>query len=314
MREQKALQHIEVETVDSMMKKKQKLKSHQNIDESIPQYYEPDASEANQYMATLGAKAKVHFYNQSKGVDEKRELQLSIPIESRQKSIAWENATTVEEDFEKYPTAAPKKAEFSMLPGVVLEDKGLKRVIKELKETLYRKERLELLRCVKHKLESKPRETKSDFMVRLQDLLNEKKEIQIEKLKERYGKKEKTLLERLERAKERVEKESSDTTSSMIEAGIAVLGALFGRSTPTKIGRAVSKGGKILKERGDVSRAEERMLSVADDLEALEYELEDKVDLLNEEYSIESVKVETFALKPRKTDIDIEICAVVWRV
>lgn len=50
--------------------------------------------------------------------------------------------------------------------------------------------------------------------------------MEIEKLQVRYGKK-KTLLDRLSRAKERVEKESSDSTSSMIEADIAVLGPLF---------------------------------------------------------------------------------------
>ena len=49
-----------------------------------------------------------------------------------------------------------------------------------------------------------------------------------------------------------------------------MLGALFGRTSPTKIGRAVSKGSKILKERGELSRAEERMLAVQEDIEDLE--------------------------------------------
>jgi hypothetical protein len=41
-------------------------------------------------------------------------------------------------------------------------------------------------------------------------MLNDKKEIAIEKLQISYGKKEKVLTNRLSRAKERVEKESSD--------------------------------------------------------------------------------------------------------
>ena len=100
----------------------------------------------------------------------------------------------------------------------------------------------------------------------------------------------------------------------MIEAGIAVLGALFGRSSPTKIGRAVSKGSKILKERGDMSRAEERMVTIQDDIEALEYELEDKIDALNEKYNVDNCEIETYTMKPRKTDIDVKSCAIVWRV
>ncbi len=100
----------------------------------------------------------------------------------------------------------------------------------------------------------------------------------------------------------------------MIEMGISVLGALFGKASPTKIGRAVSKGGRILKERGEMSRAEERVVKVQDDIDALYEELEEKIDSLNEKYDIGQCEVESFRIKPRKTDIEVERCAVVWRV
>ena len=195
-----------------------------------------------------------------------------------------------------------------------MEVNGFKKAIRELKETLYREQYLELFRCASPKLESKVEESRSDFVVRIQDILQEKKEREIEKLQTRYASKEKTLLNRLSRAKERIAKESSDSTSSMIDAGIAVLGALFGRTSPTKIGRAFNKGSKILKERGEMSRAEERLTEVQEDIEALEYELEDKIDDLGEKYSIDNCEIETFKIKPRKTDIYVENCAVVCRV
>jgi hypothetical protein len=314
MKVQKEAQAIEVKSVDTMLEKAQTLESFQQIDESIEQYFELDPSEQHEYTPSLGAVAKVHFYNQRKGIDESRELLLSLALESKQRSIDWTEARSLEEPFENYPHTAASKAKFSSLPKVVLEDKGLKKAIRELKETLYREQKLELLRCLSPKLESKVEESESDFRVRVQDSLNDKKEKEIEKLQSRYAKKEKTLLDRLARAKERVEKEESDSTSSMLEAGIAVLGALFGKTSPTKIGRAFKKGSNILKERGDMSRAEERMTKVQEDIEALEYELEDKIDELNEKYSIDNCEIETFSIKPRKTDIDVDICAVVWRV
>ncbi len=314
MQKQKKLQNIEIQTVESIVKKRQNLESYQNIDDSIPQYFEPDSSAQNEFIATLGAKVSIHFYNQRKGIDEERKVILSLPLDSKQQNINWEEARKEEEDFENFPSIAPSKGKFQSLPEIILEDKGLKRAIKELKEELYREESLELLRCNSPKLESKVGESHTDFLVRLQDLLNEKKEIEIEKLQTRYDKKEKTLLDRLSRAKERVEKEEADSTSSMIETGIAVLGALFGRTSPTKIGRAFKKGTTILKERGDMSRAQERMVAIQDDIEALEYELEDKIDAINEKYNVDNCKIETFKIKPRKTDIDVELCAVVWRV
>ena len=314
MKAQKEAQSIEVESVDAMIQNKNSLGAFQHIDDSIVQYFEPDSSEINEFTATLGASAKVHFYNARKGIDESRDLVLSLVLDKNQKSFDWEEARVEEESFENYPQTAPSKAKFQTLPTIVLEDKGLKKAIRELKESLYREQNLELLRCLSLKMESTVDEPVSDFKVRIQDTLNDKKEAEIEKLQTRFEKKEKTLLDRLARAKERVEKEQADATSSMIETGIAVLGALFGRTSPTKIGRAFKKGSNILKERGDMSRAEERMVSIQEDIEALEYDLEDTIDALNEKHNVDNCEIETFTIKPRKTDIDVEQCAVVWRV
>ena len=314
MQTQKEAQNIQKESVVTSVEKEKNFKSYQNIDDSIPQYFEMDSSQVNAFRATLGAKVMVHFYNQRKDIDESRALMLSLALEQNQQIIHWDDAKTEEEDFEKFPYIPPSEASFQALPEVVLEDKGLKKAIRELKETLYREEKLTLFRCLSPKMESKVDESEGDFRVRVQDVLDDKKEQEIEKLQQRYDKKEKTLLERERRAKERVEKESSDSTNSMIETGIAVLGALFGRTSPTKIGRAFKKGSTILKERGDMSRAEERLVAVQDDLDDLSQEFEDAIDALNEKYSVDNCKIETFTIKPRKTDIDVELCAVVWRV
>jgi hypothetical protein len=56
------------------------------------------------------------------------------------------------------------------------------------------------------------------------------------------------------------------------------------------------------------------MVNIQEDIEALEYELEDSIDELNEKYNVDNCDIETFKIKPRKTDIDVELCAVVWRV
>jgi len=314
MKDKKSKQGIKKQSVKRQIERQSKLQSLQTIDDSIPQYFEADIASTNLFYPTLGAKATVHFYNQRKNIDDSREIRLSLELEESLQKLDW---SVCEEDdtlFEKYPRKAASDARFQKLPEVVVKDKGLRKSIGLLKTFLYREERLELLRCTSPKLESKVAESKGDFKVRLKDILDDKKEEQIEKLQVRYDKKEKTLLARLSRAKERVEKESADSTSSIIETGIAVLGALFGRSTPTKIGRAFKKGSNILKERGDVSRAEERMRSIQEEIETLEYEFEDNVDALIEKYDVENCEIETFYIKPRKSDIEISNCAVVWRV
>ena len=314
MKEQKEAQSIKKDSVDEMVKKSQNFESYQNIDSSIPQYFEPDTSAQNQFYPTLMARVKVYFYNQRRGIDEEKELTLSMELDSKQQTVRWDDAAEESLDFERFPHKAPSNAKFQAIPEIILKDKALRRVIRELKEYLYQKENLELLRCVSPKLEAKVGESRADFIVRLQDILNDKKGREIEKIKVRYASKEKVLRDRLLRAKERVEKESADSTGSMIDAGISVISALFGRATPAKIGRAFRKGSSILKEYGDMSRAEERVAKVNEDIEILNEELEDRIDQFDEKYNVDNCKIDTFTIKPRKTDIDVENCAVVWRV
>ncbi|HSR73352.1 MAG TPA: hypothetical protein VLL31_00785, partial [Sulfurovum sp.] len=314
MQSQKAMQKVEAQTAEEMVENSSVLESYQSIDASIPQYYEPDPLEQNIFSPALGAKATIHFYQQGKGIDTQRSLELFLPLDQQQQHIVWEDASEEALGFDRFPHTSPSNAKFYPLPQIILEDRGLRKAVKELKETLYREQKLALLRCSTPKVESKVGETRSDFIVRVQDILNDQKEIEIEKLQTRYGSKEKTLLDRLARAKERAERESSDATGSMIEAGIAVLGALFGRKSPTNLGRVVTKGGRILKERGEMGRAEERIAAIEEEIEALEIEMEEKIDALHEKYSADNCEIETVSIKPRKTDIDVELCALVWRV
>ncbi len=290
------------------------MQSYQSIDASILQYFEPDISSMNHFLPYLAAKGTTHFYHQSKGVDEKKSFILFLALEEDQQRIVWEEAREEDIIFERYPNTTPQGALYNALPEIILSDKGLKKASNALKEMLYRQESLVLYRCDALKMESRAHETESGFKVRLQDVLGQKKELEIEKLQDTYAKREKTLLTRLSRTQAQLEKESTDSTGSMVEAGIAILGALLGRGSATSIGRAASKGSKVLKERTDMSHAEERNTAVQEEITQLENELEDKITVLTEKYSIDSYAIDTFALKPKKSDIAIELCAIVWQV
>ena len=293
--------------------------TYSGLDNSIPQRFMVDLTGRNEYTASIMAHTTLHFFNQTRGISEEEDLCLNLAISPDDHQVDWDLSSPASEEisgnecFSQLPTQAPSDAKYAPLPDYLKSDKKLRSATTELKGWLYHEHKLELFRCRSPKLESKPYESLVDFKVKVNDLLNEKKEIEIEKLQERYGKKEDTLLKRLARAEERLEKEESDTTGSMFTTGIAVLGALFGRSSTAKVGRAISRGRRMLKEKGDVSRAEGRIEEVKEDIEKLEYELEDKIDELAEKFDVDAVTIEEFAIKLRKTDIEVESIAVVWK-
>lgn len=293
--------------------------SYSGLDNQTPQYFTPDPTGANQYTPSLMASSTLHFFNQSRGIDEEENLCLALELSADMNLLDWDQSHDASEDFpgsecfSQLPSQAPENATYAPCPDIIRSDKKLSAATKSLKDWLYHEHKLELYRCKSPKLESRPYESLADFKVRLSDLLNDKKEQEIAKLQERYGKKEQTLLTRLARAQERLEKEESDTTGSMLQAGVAVLGALFGRTSSAKVGRAISRGSRIFKERGDVSRAEERVNEIKEDLEALADDLEDKIDALADKYDIDQLNIEEFAIKLRKTDIEVDAIAIVWQ-
>jgi hypothetical protein len=286
--------------------------SYTTLDSSIPQYYMPDLTGSKQYIPSLMADCTLNFFNQSKGIDEEENYCLTLELSESDSSADWDHAMSeegVENCFAKLPSKAPEDAHYAVVPNFVAKDKQLRKATKSLSDWLYYEHVLELYQCDSPKLLSKPYESLGDFKVRVADILNDEKEKAIEVLQERYAKKEKVLTDRLDRYSLSLEKEESDTTSSFLNVGITVLGALFGKSKAS-IGRA---GSRVLKERGDVGRAKEKVAKVEEDLRDLEEELEDKIDDLAEEYSIDEVDIEDYSIKPRKTDVQINEIAVVWK-
>ena len=154
--------------------------SYNALDNSIAQYYEIDPTGTNRYRASIVANVEVSFFNQSRGIDEKEIETLELILDSSYRDIDWGLAEVVESDFMRLSTQKPNEAKLKKLPQFIYKDKRLRDSSKALSDWLYHERRLELFRNKLPKLESKPYETLGDFKVRLQDILNEKKDIEID--------------------------------------------------------------------------------------------------------------------------------------
>lgn len=295
------------------------FEKYSGLKNTISQHYMVDLGKEHLYTPYLMAQATLHFFNQTRGIDENESLCLSLKLQGDFNTIDWDLSKPADDDlpgeecFSQLPTQAPAEAHYSATPEIVKNDKNLSKATKGLKNWLYHEHRLELFRCKKPKLESTPYESEADFKVRLSDLLNDQKEQAIEVLKERYDKKQNVFDDRMMRAEQRLEKEESDTSGSVLTIGMNVLGALFGGTTSTKINRAIRSARQVSKEKGDVKRAEARIDKIKDDIEELEEVLEDKIDAFADKYDIDNIDVEEFAIKLRRTDIEVGSIAVVWK-
>ncbi len=281
--------------------------------EDINERFEVDISGKNEYFATVAASVELSFVDARRGIDIQKEQELFIALDHLT-SCCWDEKEELEEPLKSFPTKRPSNAKFAHLPEFIVEDKGLKGCKRALVNELYLSEKLELYKCKRLRLESKVDESYDEFVVRVQDILNEKKDQALQKLQERYEKKIERLQEQLKKALYQVEKEKADQTNSLISAGISIISALFGRSSVSKIGTAVNKSGRVLKERGDLSRAEAKVEDLKEKLQELEYELEEKIEELDEQFSLENYPIDTIFIKPKKSLIEVKEIVLLWRV
>ncbi len=277
------------------------------------QRFEIDPSKQNKFYPTVAASFEVIYSDSKKGIEKKENYEIFIDP-SEMNDYLWEEYEVLDSNLSNFPTKKPNNAKLKPLADFILEDKDFKKAKKELKDYVYNNFKLEMYKCPKLRLQSNINESLDEFKIRVEDILKDKLEEEIEKLKERYKNRIDRINAQILRANQQVEKEKADQTSSIIDVGISLISALFGRKSVSKVGRTVSKSTRVLKERGDVSRAEERLELLKQKLQDIELELEDKINDLYDKYSLENYPIIESFIKPKKSNIDIKEVSLLWRL
>ncbi|WP_136805750.1 ATP-binding protein [Desulfosediminicola flagellatus] len=269
----------------------------------------------------LAAVSKVRFFKATCGVDEVKTVAGKIPIDEHFNHPKWDEAEMLSYELADCTSSPPSESWYMPLPSSISSLKNLRTLTKSFSDYLYQSQRLELFRCRLLKLESRPDEELGNFKVRISDELRGRKEEAVEKLRSKYAVKQQRLEQRLMKALQKVEKEEYDvksrTTDTLLSIGVAVVGAFFGRKSfsTTSVSRAATgmrKASRVVKEKGDVKRAEEDVELVQQDLEDLAVQIEEEIETITESFEPEQYEIETFAIKPRRSDIfDVQVC-LVW--
>ena len=285
----------------------------------IPQRFDVPAHEGGTYLPELIFAATVRYFNAARGIDIVEEACLSVPLDASQRNFDPEAGEPCDPGAFGAPDIPATGCSFAELPEWLAAAKSLRPFVEAYSDRLYATRRLELYRCRPLRMESEPGESREAFENRLMEELEERKSEEARKLQERYERKLRTLSDRLQRAMQRLQKEQEDvqaqTTGSVVDVGLAIFGALFGskRSAASKVGQAIKGGKRILKEKADVHRAEERVEAIEAQIEELKEELEEKLDILEERFSLERYEIETFYIKPRRSDICVTEGVLFWR-
>ncbi len=273
------------------------------------------------YRPALLGRAKLHYVQATRGVDVWKELSLLAPLSGRVPADPWTQSQALGAEGPELDEAPEDAASYGKLPTSAAQAKHYKSWGTVLKSYLYRECPMPMWRCKGLKLYSEPEEVEGDFAARVAQAARERRDLEVEKLKNRYAPKLDRVQERIRKAEQKIDREqeqySQAKQSSWISVGTTVLGALFGRKvksigTASRAGTAARGMGRARKEKQDIERAKADMEALQADLRELEDEFREKTDDLKDKYDDGNFEIEAMPLRPRKADIAVEPVVLAW--
>ena len=288
----------------------------------VTQYFFPVRGSASAYAAVAIGAAQIHFLDDKVGIEETRDYVFATEIADDAIGANWESAEECDCAVTDLEKNAEKGIGFGDLPAGAAKAKNYAAWNKTFSTWLFRNQKLDLLHSPSLDELSKPGEKERDFRVRLQQAAREARDVQKVELQAHYAPKLQALEQKKRNAEQKKEVEKQQSTSqilsSVMTAGAGILGAFLGRKTIsatniTRAASAVRAAGRAAKEYGDVGRAEETVEAIDQQMKDLNAEFEAEVAALAQKVNPATEQFETVTIRPKKTNISVQLVALGWK-
>lgn len=233
--------------------------------------------------------------------------------------IDWSSArelTVPVEDLGSTPAAG---ATFAPLPPATTRKANYAEWKRSFADWLYANQTVDLLTSPNLKQAARLGETEKDFRLRVVQAARERRDAEIDKLRQKYETKVASLRSQVFKAEQALEREQEQVkqqkTQTAISVGATVVGAFLGRGLGSAVGRATTAArgaSRMKKEAQDVDRASESLETLKKRLAGYDADFQSDVDRITAEYDPSSQPLERVTLRPTKTNISVKLVALGW--
>ncbi|MBN1466926.1 DUF87 domain-containing protein [candidate division KSB1 bacterium] len=286
----------------------------------LPMRNPAPADSALVYRPRLYASVLVHYFDGRKGIDLRQQIRLLTDIANGPMAVQWENGQRTDIVEADLLSQAEEGAHFESLSAAAADPKSYKGWEADLKDFIYRSEKLALFKSAHLKMTSNPEESERDFRSRLAQEAREQRDEWAAKLRDKYAAKIAALERRIRSADDKLYREQEQAKQlklqTALNVGSTLLGAFLGRkavsrSTMGRAGSAMRSAGRMKKETGDVNRAEDNLEALQTELKELQNRFQEELDAGADKFSAEE-ELETMLIRPNKSSIDVQLLCCVW--
>jgi hypothetical protein len=289
----------------------------------VPQFFIPVRGNAAgvSYQPMLVGAAKVRFTDAKSKVDDAQDVVFLTPIVDEAIPVDWEAAQDAGFSLKDLEKGSARGAMFGDLPSPAAKARNYTAWSRDFADWVYGSQKLDLLRSPSTGQVSKPGEAEREFRVRLQQAAREQRDEMADTMRKKYASKIAALEEKIRKAQQTVEKEASQAKQAQMQTALSVgatlLGAFMGRkklgaSTVSKATTAFRGVGRSMEQQGDVGRAKETVETYTKQLEELNAQFKEETDALENKIDPTTEVLESVTLKPKKSDIDVQLVSLVW--
>lgn len=260
--------------------------------------------------------ALVRFVASAQGVDAQREYSLLLEPPAEGRAVAWRAATKCAADVRNLPSYPPQEALFEPVPSSVAQAADFKVLASSLQDYLYRMATFTLRHNRALKLYSRPGESEREFANRCRDAARQKRDEEIAQSNAKYDKKLDQLRDKLRREEQKLAKDeatySGRKTEELLSAGESVIGLLLGRRSTRVLSTASRKRRMTAEVKARMEQTKEAIALLQKEIAEAEQEREEAAKAISDRWAAIAEETETTEIRPRKTDVRVDLVALAW--
>ena len=271
------------------------------------------------YYPALIGRLDIRFSSTRYHVDSAQTLAFFSELQDGPVVLDWDNAT--EFDPHSIETSPLPGAAYTDLPAAAKRAAAYRKWNKDLLRWVRQNRTMVLFRSRRFRITSRLGESESEFRARLGQAVREKRDLEVEKIRKKYGSRFVTLKDRLMRARQAVEREAEQSKSrkvqTVISFGTAILGAFLGRKavsvgSASRVGTAMRSASRMRKEKMDVARARERVAAIETQFSELETRMQEDIEKIEFSHDAGFEELNEIRIKPKQSDITLEVFGLAW--
>ena len=268
------------------------------------------------YRPSLLASAQVRLLDRKFGVDSEITKSALVDSLDRRGIVRWDEFPYAGPSLDKVETMPAASARFGTIDAPLNDSKLMTALQKDFTDWLFRNSEVTARANLKLKVFGGPDVTQAEFMKACSDAASDARDTEVAKKTAAIDKKIKSIEDKLFREERELQQDQADLQNRNIETGLsgaeAVAGLLgFGRKK--SLSTSVSKFRMAQNAKEDVRESEESITQYKKDLSALTREREDMAAEINDRWGSQVNEISEVSIKPKKTDIYVNIFGVAWK-